>query len=319
MSLRFLSNRLLPFFIVTLLISETVFAAGKMTAREWLDQMSHSFREQNYSGVLSYQVGNQTQSLRVTHAVYDKEEYERLEYLDGDKRQFIRRGLPTNCLHPGQKLIRLYPSSLQSSNIASLDSLYNIKIVGKQRIANRSAIVIGVTPLDAHRLEHRLFLDKQTGLLLKSELRGEQDQLLERFQFVDVKIGEPIDKSLFNPTGAAYELHHECNAEQTTKAKQLNHSWQVSWLPKGFNQVDQSEQGELNKDMATFTDGLAVFSIFLEPVQEEAPKAKSQRGATVAYSQAIKMKDMPYRVTVVGEIPTATAQQVAGSVAVASR
>jgi sigma-E factor negative regulatory protein RseB len=68
--------------------------------------------------------------------------------------------------------------------------------------------------------------------------------------------------------------------------------------------------------MATFTDGLAVFSVFLEvdTTGSVTVEGYSRRGATIAYSRPIILEGIPRRVTVVGEIPRQTARQIAQSV-----
>ena len=72
------------------------------------------------------------------------------------------------------------------------------------------------------------------------------------------------------------------------------------------------------KVMGSDTDGLAVFSVFVEQHNAESAVAgvqgRAQRGATMAYSRAFQLNGQPLRVTVVGEIPQATAERIAASI-----
>jgi sigma-E factor negative regulatory protein RseB len=66
-----------------------------------------------------------------------------------------------------------------------------------------------------------------------------------------------------------------------------------------------------------YSDGLAAFSVFVEDMPDSgAASMVSRNGATVAVTHMIKDgEDEPYLVTLVGEIPTPTAQRIARSVA----
>ena len=70
-----------------------------------------------------------------------------------------------------------------------------------------------------------------------------------------------------------------------------------------------------NGDMLMYTDGLTTFSVFIDPVIDTfTVEGQARRGATVAYMQQVERRNLPYSVTVVGEIPPITARRVAESV-----
>ena len=66
----------------------------------------------------------------------------------------------------------------------------------------------------------------------------------------------------------------------------------------------------------TFTDGLAVFSIFLELLSQDITPGEGvvRSGGTVSYTRGMSMSGMPVLVTVIGEVPLNTARMVADSV-----
>jgi len=69
-------------------------------------------------------------------------------------------------------------------------------------------------------------------------------------------------------------------------------------------------QGQGKVTARAYTDGLASFTVFHEPRDESITESASTRGATVAVH-----RNLPgAMVTVVGEIPLATAQRIAASV-----
>jgi sigma-E factor negative regulatory protein RseB len=64
-------------------------------------------------------------------------------------------------------------------------------------------------------------------------------------------------------------------------------------------------------EMLMFTDGLATFSVFIEPAVDTVPEGVAQRGATLAMMTGVEYQNKIYRVTIVGEIPVITAQRLA--------
>jgi sigma-E factor negative regulatory protein RseB len=72
----------------------------------------------------------------------------------------------------------------------------------------------------------------------------------------------------------------------------------------------------LTSPRKSYTDGLASFSVFLEPLSAAIkPGEGVQRaGSTVAYTRGRVLQQRPMLVTVLGEIPTNTARMVADSV-----
>jgi sigma-E factor negative regulatory protein RseB len=57
-------------------------------------------------------------------------------------------------------------------------------------------------------------------------------------------------------------------------------------------------------------------SVFIEAASDPLPSAegRARQGATVAYTKPLRRNDQSYIVTVVGEVPQATAERVANSV-----
>lgn len=290
-----------------------------------LSRMSHSFRELDYHGTFSFQRGSSTESFRIAHSVIDGEEFERLEYLDGEKREIVRRGHHLNCIHPGHKLLRLYQQQAQlgSSENAGVGSFYKFAVNGTGRVAGREVVNLQIIPKDTHRFEHHLSLDKETGLLLRTELIGPGKTVLERFQFVEITIGEPLAGEHFVDAGASYQAYHtEPSVTANVAGNTAGDGWTVQWMPTGFTSTVANVKF-VTGDIATFTDGLTVFSVFLESdvdlnLVQRGLEGRAQKGATTAYTRLLVLADRPHRITVVGEIPAQTAQQIAQSVRLVS-
>ncbi|MBP8203878.1 MAG: MucB/RseB C-terminal domain-containing protein, partial [Pseudomonas sp.] len=100
-----------------------------------------------------------------------------------------------------------------------------------------------------------------------------------------------------------------------TSLTTANH-WHAGWLPPGFNLLAAREQAEPASTVVLtwlmFGDGLARFSVFIEPLQgESVVNTRSQLGPTAVVSKRMPTAAGEFMVTVVGEIPPGTAERVA--------
>lgn len=287
-----------------------------------LDAMSRSFRTLNYAGVFTYEQGQLLSSARIVHAVIDGVEQERLVHLDGDQREFLREGHRVDCEHAGDRLVRQDPAARfvertrESAGVdgpGRLEDHYAIEEEGAERVANRQGLRLNVVPRDPYRYGMSLVLDEASSLLLKSEINDGAGRVIERFQFVDVRIGGDI---------AAAELAAETPAAQRAPGHEAlapepaPFAWTVAWLPPGFTPTGREVRRVAGSDGAvelqSYTDGLAVFAVFVERDTERPERAgQASRGATVSY---VVPRGETHLVTVVGEIPVQTAQLVANSV-----
>lgn len=275
----------------------------------WLEKMSRSHRELNYQGLFTYEQADSIQTMRIFHALIEGQEYERIERLNSTELNLVRRGHGPRCMHVGDKLIRLLKDQRHSK--AGMAHFYDFSVVAKDRVADREVVELAVMPRDKHRFGHRLSLDKETGLLLRAIQYSPDNKVLERFQFVEVDYQSTMSLADFEGHDKQQRARHI-----DPHGKASDYPWSLSWMPGGFKPSPHKSRKGIEK--LTFTDGLAVFSVFVEPHQRNKPSAgvqgRAQRGATMAYSRAFQLDGRPYRVTVVGEIPQATAERIAASV-----
>ena len=174
-------------------------------------------------------------------------------------------------------------------------------------------MVVALKPRDPFRYAYELYLDEDTGLLLKSLLINERNALLERFQFVDVDFTELSDASL--------EAGSRCLSLEAAEPEKLvdDSGWLPGWLPPGYSagesMVRALSAGEPPVMTQVYSDGLARFTVFVEPLGEErlADNLVAQLGPTVAISRRLQVEGQEYLATIVGEIPPATAERIAAS------
>ena len=278
-----------------------------------LSKMSQDAAHVSYRGSFTYQ--NQTsielQSFRVEHWIDNGIEHDRFLFLNGPERLIVRDGQSVDCKAMGDELLQGSFAQI-GKTLVKMDQLYQFEIRSQERIAGRVARVLQVIPKDPYRYGYFLSIDEETGLVLKSWLIDENARPLERYQFISLELNPDINKlkaqALSHPHKAVSDVT-PCNPTEVTKPS----NWQIAWVPPGFVFAGQRSLAN-GQAMLMYTDGLTTFSIFIEATNGFVPEGVGQRGATLAYMSRLVVKDIVYRVSVVGEIPVAAAAKIAQNI-----
>lgn len=277
-----------------------------------LQRLVDAERTQSFNGTFVYERNGSFSTHSIWHQVGgDGTLRERLLQLDGSAQEVLRVDGRVQCAS-GALADQLVDSQLwptRELNAAQLAEWYELRVLGDSRVAGRATRVLALVPRDQHRYGIELHLDQQTGLPLKSLLVNDKGQLLERFQFTHLQAEVPADANLQPGAG--------CRPVRLSPAQaELAEAWRSDWLPPGFslNSVTQRRSPASDEPVAcqVYGDGLARFSVFMEPLRGAAVEdVRTQLGPTVAVSRRLKTADGDVMVTVVGEIPLGTAERVA--------
>lgn len=273
--------------------------------QQLLNAMSGNTSGIDYSGVVTLQRGSDMQIMQLSHRVVDGRASEELSRLTGQDAQVERSGHPTTCLHPGHKLLQA--GQLVGDDFCGLGRLYRFRLTRGERIAGRQAVRMRVEPLDMYRFGYVFEIDEDTALMLKSSTLAADQRVLEQFQFASLSM-QPAEAP------AAALVHQAAHPHPREAAGyRAGPDWGVAWLPEGFMATDATPA---NAQRKSYTDGLASFSVFLEPLSKAIKPGEGveRQGSTVAYTRGVILQSRPVLVTVLGEIPTNTARMVADSV-----
>jgi len=192
---------------------------------------------------------------------------------------------------------------------------YQPELVGDDRIAGYDVVKLGLRARDDLRYSHQLWLEKSTGLLVKSHVRSVGGEVLEHFQFTSLEITDSLPDSEFIVRTEGEAIKRDLKPEQASSPAARMDGWTLEWRPDGFVPAASPRSGK--GQAVAFSDGLAAFSVFVEPARKMAmPTGASRIGATTVYMKQINVDDVAFFVTVVGEIPPTTARKVAESVKV---
>lgn len=283
-----------------------------------LGLMAAAVREDNYQGEFTYEYSGNVNAYQITHAVIDGIEREKIYPLNGTKTEIVRSGRSLDCGTIGGKLLSGLKITSSDGLEFSLEKNYHFVLREKDRIADRDAWVMQLVPRDEHRLGVSVALDSSSYLPLRYLVFNSEKKLVERLQFVSLKNNVPLTHSDFAIDQATLSIvtpSSLCVKDSYTPA---GHSpWKPAWLPRGFLHTGYS-YSEDDGYMETYTDGLGAFSVFVKPA-EVTPSSQgnrleqgvAQKGASVAILNIVPIDSVPLQVSVVGEIPRATAQKIA--------
>lgn len=284
-------------------------------AQDWLTRLGQAEQQQSFHGTFVYERNGSFSTHNIWHRVQNGQVRERLLQLDGSAQEVVRIDGRTQCVS-GTLIAGLGDSpnaAARALDPKKLKNWYDLAVIGKSRVAGRDAVIVSLTPRDHHRYGFELHLDKKTGLPLKSLLLNDKGQLLERFQFTSLDTDEiPSDKDLLaDPDCKPINI-----ASDKASAAKTVQNWRSDWLPPGFELTSSSShkdaQTKTQVSSLMYDDGLARFSVFLEPLNgATVTDTRTQLGPTVAVSRRLTTPQGEMMVTVVGEIPIGTAERIA--------
>ena len=285
-------------------------------ALDWLNRAAAAAKQQNYSGVYVYHHGEHVEVLRVLHRTDATGELEKVEVLDGTPRQFLRINNDVYCHLPDGKNVRLERNALRRffpallpAQPASLLDYYEAKLGGTERVAGRLCQVVTLEPRDDYRYAYNLWLDKQTGLPLKSRSINGNGGVVSMFVFSEIQIGKAPDAQLFRNDLAGKRI------QKASLDKPAGVVWSVT-PPPGFQQVQEAVRSLPGKQAPVthlvFSDGMSVLSMFVEPVDPQAQRLQglSAEGAIGVYAREVD----GYTVTTLGEVPSTALIETGNSV-----
>ena len=284
-------------------------------------QIQQAARTLNYVGVFAFQQGERFESSRITHFFDGKNEKERIEVLDGLPREYLRFNDEVQGLMPDRKLVLLerqrgdrFPGLLLNQ-AQTLEKNYSLRLAPDLlRIAGRPCRGIEITPRDTHRYGYRLCADLETNLLLKAQMVGPEGVVIEQVAFTQVAIGADITEAMLTPTWVTTDWRTV--RAQHSKVDLFAQGWRIS-APEGYVATSQQERifsNDKRVNQLVLSDGLATISIFIEPYQPERSEYEPQGAARSGSVNIFGIKVANFWLTVLGEVPAATLEQLAQSI-----
>ena len=309
--------------LLFVLVAPLPAVADQDEASAWLERLGPALNMTTYRGVFVYARGERVHSMQIAHRFNHGVVEERLVLQDGGSGEIVRKGMNVVCVLPETgrvKLDQVIPSGpfaeAFTSQLVPVSRWYKAEMKGEDRVAGYDVVSVSLTAKDPYRYSHRLWLEKSTGLLLKSHVRNAEGDVLEQFQFTSLRIGEDIPDNEFEVRTEGREISRTLNEpDSASPIVQRTDGWTLGWRPEGFFPAAAPRSGKGHA--VAFSDGLAAFSVFVEPAGPVTmPTGASMIGATTIYMRQMKEGGNAYLITVVGELPPQTARKVAESVGI---
>jgi sigma-E factor negative regulatory protein RseB len=297
--------------------------------RAWLMRIHDAAGHRNFQGTFVVSAGGAVSSSRIAHFCVGTSQFERIESLDGQLRNVFRHNDVVHTVWPKSRvalveqrtLVSAFPALLQAGEDRIVD-FYEVRLQGAERIAGREADVLLLRPKDKLRYGYRLWADRETGLLLRVEVLGERDEVLESSAFSDVTIGikaQPDSVLLPMKKLDGYRVVRPTLTPIRLDAE----GWKLRQAVPGFEQVSCVMRplggvAEDDRDATTqvlqsiYSDGLSYVSVFIEPYD---PARHPPRGmhTTIGATQTLMHRLGDWWLTVVGDVPAATVRQFANA------
>ena len=290
---------------------------------EWVQKMSDAMRSLNYRGNFVYMHEDQLESMEISHVRDSLGEKERLISLNGEAREVLRDNENLTCIWPSsQKVVVDYSRKNSFSpisvpeDIARVEQFYNINLLGNDRIAGKSTVIVHIQPKDDYRYGIKFWINEQNGLMMKSSLIDEGSREVEQVMFTSLDLLEK-NTDLMLETIPELEDQYTLIRNHVGERQQdgvVDVSWKLDDVPLGFQRkslVSRKIQGtEQYVQQMVYTDGLASISVFIEKEIEQIPQGGTSMGAVNAYIRVLG----DYSITAIGEVPAMTVRKLAESV-----
>lgn len=198
--------------------------------------------------------------------------------------------------HSGNPALRLQQRSwhapeVRADDLARIERGYRVQLLALDQIDGRDALPLRFDPVDRWRYGTTLWVDRSTGLVVKTEMRGIDGQTLAQAMLAQVELLDPASSPDTNP-----------EAPRATQPMR----WQIKGLPDGFSVIRAAP--EADEEQFLIGDGVASVSVFIEPLIDgrSAQRGSQQRGLLA--TQAEVRGD--YQLIAIGAVPPATIERI---------
>lgn len=298
-------------------VNSTTAFAEEESAEALLYQMNEASQHLNYE--LSYILvkKNSIEPLLYRHARQDYQQLAHLVYLSGPVREVIRRGDEVSYIEPGVE-----PFTIESGNmvaptipmlntdVAELSRYYDFVKVGRAREAGAACQVLRVVPKDGLRYSYVVWVDEKSHLPLRADLLDRDGEVLEQYRTISFSVSERLAEIMagLNKVQLPEVLKLPKGSVQET-------FWQVTWVPDGFQAMELNRyrmaMTERLVESQMYSDGLFNFSVYVSASDNYSLKGQLVRQGRRTLHSVVKGEN---EISVVGDIPPATAQRIAQSV-----
>lgn len=286
----------------------------------WFNFMQEALNTYSFSASLVYVQGQRVELFRWLRGYSEAEGngavLELLQSLNGPEVNIVRNGQVVSYFHAMAS-----PYSLRSNamfgpiptavfeEFSNLKESYYAVPMGAARVLERPAIHLRLLPHDADRFGYSLWIDRESGMLLRMATITADGDILEQLQVTALEVSPVLNPEL----NAIRELNPPPFVDDSQSRSEVRYAWQTHYLPRGFRQIRANHHRlpitGIAADYFLYSDGITRVSVYVS----EDPRANTQmryEGLESLYTHSFR----DYSVTVVGRLPLETLQRIASSV-----
>lgn len=286
---------------------------------EWLVRLQEASRVPSYMGTFVVSSFNGAMSsARIWHVCEGNVQMERVEALSGAPRSIFRRNDAVVTFLPESRTVRaerreaggVFPNLFAAGVLTSTADFYIARQVGEARVAGFDADVVQMSPRDGLRFGYRIWSEKRTGLVVKTQTIDQVGRVLEQAAFSELQLDAPVKASVLQRMMNSTEGYRVEKSERMRTTPE-SEGWALKAPVPGF----QSQSCYRRPATATasmvqwiFSDGLATVSLFIEPFDAErhVREGVASLGATHTLVRRLAAAGSDWWVTAVGEVPLST-------------
>ncbi|OOG27218.1 transcriptional regulator [Thioalkalivibrio denitrificans] len=315
---------LVRLILVGSLLVAPVALAGDHRADLLLERMIKAVENLSYEGTFVYIHGQKTETMQIVHTRDEQRgQRERLVSLTGEPREIIRDDNILTCIWPASRSVVIEPRRSRLGGLPAAipdrgfgpDSPYVFRLEDEQRIAGLPCRTVQIEPRDDLRYGHRLCINEESGMLLKSEMLDDEGRVIEQFMFTSIHFPSTVADDKFTPVmkGEGFstyrvDIHHS--------ELPPDPGWKVNEIPDGFHLTSVTKRpmaaNQNPVQHMVLSDGLATVSVFISLAESLDDLYVGTTRSGALHAMAVPSGD--YQVTVVGEVPEATVRMIADSV-----
>ncbi|MBI6547523.1 sigma-E factor regulatory protein RseB [Xenorhabdus lircayensis] len=305
------------FLLASSLLNPLKASAQQNGAEALLQDMSNAVQ------TLDYELGfiNLEQQflvpLRYRHAIIDGQPIAQIIQMDGSRREIIQRGEQISYYEPGLDSFSLrgnhivdYLPPIIFANFAQLQKFYRFIDAGSTHIGDHPVSFVRIISKDESRYNYNLLIDEKSHLpLLIYLLDQDNTTVIEQFRVVSSIVNGYIKKELRAITDLKLPP-----MLLIPPSEKLKFNWQVGNMPEGFKEISRNNR-KLSEtewlESIMYSDGLFNFSVNIVNSNKEAVDEQPFRQGRRTVYTLVRGKNS---ITVIGELPFATAKRIAVSV-----
>ncbi|WP_391088306.1 sigma-E factor regulatory protein RseB [Vibrio sp. NH-UV-68] len=298
-------------------LNTTLAFAEEPTAEALLLQMNEASQHLNYE--LSYILIKKSsiEPLLYRHARTEDQQLAHLVYLSGPVREVIRRGDEVSYIEPGVEPFTIESGNvvaptipLLNSDVGRLSNYYDFVQVGRAREAGTACQVLRVVPKDGQRYSYVLWVDEKSKLPLRADLVDRDGEVLEQYRTISYSINDQIAEILSGLNSVKLP-----QVLSLPKGQVTNSYWTVGWIPNGFeaNELNRYRMNNTERmvESQMYSDGLFSFSVYVSNSDNLSLKGQLVRQGRRTLHSFVRGER---EISVIGDIPPATAKRIAQSV-----